>query len=91
MSFKPMQLCFFYLGAFHFLGSVPGTSGNHTGLTNCTPLVPGTRCARSKIYPQIEIHPFYFAGFSGFNHSIQAIPFNLRQRTRRPPAYLRFR
>ncbi len=44
------------MGVFHFLGSVPGTSDSHRGLTNCTPLVPGTRCARSKIYPQLEMH-----------------------------------
>ncbi len=27
-----------------FGGSVPGMSDDHTGLTNCTPLIPGTRC-----------------------------------------------
>ncbi len=45
------------LGALHFLGSVPGTSDTYTGLTNYTPLVPGTPYARAKIYPQLEIHP----------------------------------
>ncbi len=44
-------------GAFQFLGSVPGTSGMQFVKPVWWSLVPGTRCARAKIYPQIEMHP----------------------------------